>query len=72
MRELAARGGLWLVGDRFFVQAAIDASTGRETGRETTGSMRDPEPMLETRELSRSATSAEAFFRIGGAFAIDP
>jgi len=65
-------GWSWLVGNHFFLQAAIGASTGHETGRETTGSALYPEPMMETHDVSRSATSAEGFFRIGGTFNIDP
>src|SRR5262249_29477204 len=72
----AARGHIgwsWLVGKHFFVQAAIGASTGYETGRETTGRASYPEqPMLETHNVSRSMASPEGFFRIGGAFDINP
>lgn len=71
----AARGHIgwsWLVGNHVFIQFAIGASTGHETGRETTGSVLYPERMMETHDVSRPATSAEGFFRIGGAFDIDP
>jgi hypothetical protein len=72
---IAARGHIgwsWRVGDHFFIQAAVGASTGREIGRETTGSVLYPDRMMETHDVSRSATSAEGFFRIGGAFDINP
>jgi hypothetical protein len=62
-------GWSWLVGNHFFMQAAIGASTGHETGRETTGSA-FYSTQMETHDVSRSATSAEGFFRIGGAFDI--
>lgn len=70
----AARGHIgwsWLVGNHFFIQAAIGASAGHESGRETTASVFS-DSMMETHDVSRSATSAEGFFRIGGAFDINP
>jgi hypothetical protein len=69
----AARGHIgwsWLVGNHYFIQAALGASMGYETGRETIGSVLDPGRM--THDVSRVATSAEGFFRIGGTFDVSP
>jgi len=60
-------GWSWLIEKRVFFAVAAGASTGYETGRETSGGS-DPRSMSTTVDVSRQSTALEGYLRIGGAF----